>query len=283
MILRASPYQRFVADFLVPLRDRLFHPVHNPYILALYCIGTVLVAGALFLVFRALKPSSRRRFIIVTTFLAGLYFSTEFFIPKDNFLTPLFQPILNFIVTFVGFLILMGLINMVRLHGTNLAKLKAGWYNSAALLLCIVVMCVFTLWNRNVQNPPQFVPKGFHILFFGFFASLKATVFSILAFYIVSAAYRAFRIKSAEAAFMMFSALLIMLGQMTMMTHLTARIPQDSFWANFRIDNIYVWIQMVPGMAAYRAIVLGVGVGYLAISLRMWLSLEKGAYFEQEM
>jgi hypothetical protein len=146
-----------------------------------------------------------------------------------------------------------------------------------------VVMCFFTLWRLNSPNPPAFVPKGYQILFFGFYASLKATVFSILAFYIVSAAYRAFRIKSAEAAFMMFSALLIMFGQMTMMTYLTARIPQDSFLGNFRFDNIYVWIQMVPGMAAYRAIVLGVGVGYLAISLRMWLSLEKGAYFEQEM
>lgn len=283
MMLQVSGYQRFIQDRLIPFRDKYFHPVDNPYILALYCMGVLLMGILAFYFFRSLKPSSRKKFIVITTFFAGLYFSVEFFIPKDNFMTPLKQPTFNFLITVFGFLILLAMINMVRLHGTNVAKLKKGWYNSAALLLSIVVMCVFTLWKLNVDNPPDFVPKGFQILFFGFFASLKATVFSILAFYIVSAAYRAFRIKSAEAAFMMFSALLIMLGQMTIMTKLTSGIPLESFWANFRLDNIYTWIQLVPGMAAYRAIVLGVSVGYLAISLRMWLSLEKGAYFDQEM
>jgi hypothetical protein len=39
----------------------------------------------------------------------------------------------------------------------------------------------------------------------------------------------------------------------------------------------------VLNMAALRAVGFGIGVGGLAMSLRVWLSLEKGTYFGKEM
>jgi len=52
----------------------------------------------------------------------------------------------------------------------------------------------------------------FQIPFRGFLTSLNATMFSLIAFYIVSAAYRAFRVRSVEAGVMMITAAIIMLG-----------------------------------------------------------------------
>jgi hypothetical protein len=36
-------------------------------------------------------------------------------------------------------------------------------------------------------------------------------------------------------------------------------------------------------MAGLRAVTFGIFVGALAMSLRIWLNLERGAFFEQEL
>src|SRR5688500_5705155 len=59
----------------------------------------------------------------------------------------------------------------------------------------------------------QYANDLFTYLFTGLLRNLEATMFSILAFYIVSAAYRAFRMRSAEAALMMITAIILMAGQ----------------------------------------------------------------------
>jgi len=50
-----------------------------------------------------------------------------------------------------------------------------------------------------------------------------------------------------------------------------------------RLEVIKEWLLTVLNAAALRAIAFGLGIGSLAISLRIWLSLERGAYFEKEI
>jgi len=38
-----------------------------------------------------------------------------------------------------------------------------------------------------------------------------------------------------------------------------------------------------PNMAAQRALIFGIMMGVIAVSLRIWLSLERGRFFEQEL
>ena len=134
----------------------------------------------------------------------------------------------------------------------------------------------------------------FNFLFQGGLTNLGAATFSMIAFYIASAAYRAFRIRSLEATLLMAAALLVMLGAVFFGTVLTSWIPTtagvdalgrptENPWANFRIENIAQWLLMQVNAPAQRGILFGLTVGLLATSLRLWLSLERSAYFDQEL
>jgi hypothetical protein len=135
--------------------------------------------------------------------------------------------------------------------------------------------------------PPAFDPLYandlYTYLFQGLFRNLEATMFSILAFYIVSAAYRAFRVRSAEAALMMVTAVILMAGQVPLGMALTNWIPLHGPASGLRIENFSYWVLSVINMPVQRAIDFGLGLGALAMSLRIWLSLERGTYFGQEV
>lgn len=135
--------------------------------------------------------------------------------------------------------------------------------------------------------PPNFSPVYandlYTYLFQGFYRNLEATMFSILAFYIASAAYRAFRVRSAEAGLMMATAVILMAGQVPLGMALTNWIPPDSSFSLFRIENFSYWVLSVVNMPVQRAIDFGLGLGALAMSLRIWLSLERGSYFGEEV
>src|SRR5690606_9801871 len=105
--------------------------------------------------------------------------------------------------------------NLFDIHGKALRKRSAGWYNSAAFFIAFfaILFAGFLkdwraeqLASIEAKTPMHAVISGaatananlFEILFRGFLTSLDATMFSLIAFYIVSAAYRAFRIRSLE-------------------------------------------------------------------------------------
>jgi hypothetical protein len=114
--------------------------------------------------------------------------------------------------------------------------------------------------------------KGLYkCLFDGLYVSLGAAMFSLLAFYIASAAYRAFRVKSAEALLMMIAALLVMLGQIPFGGYLWSRFPE-----------VRLWVLQVFSTPAFRGIALGSAVAFLAMAMRMWLSLETSAFYREE-
>jgi len=130
---------------------------------------------------------------------------------------------------------------------------------------------------------PLYANDFYTYLFRGFYLNLQATMFSILAFYIVSAAYRAFRVRSAEAGLMMVTAIILMAGQVPLGMALTNWIPPQSDWSGLRIENFSYWVLSVINMPVQRAVEFGLGLGALAMGLRIWLSLEQGAYFGEEV
>src|SRR5262249_20124964 len=122
--------------------------------------------------------------------------------------------------------------------------------------------------------------------FEGALQSLDATMFSIIAFYIVSAAYRAFRVRSAEATMLLITAVIVMLGQTAIGQWLTHWIPYDGFWLKLPMRNLHIeavrdWMLTLANTAAVRAIAFGLGIGGLAVALRIWLGLERGSYFDR--
>jgi hypothetical protein len=102
---------------------------------------------------------------------------------------------------------------------------------------------------------------------------LQGTMFSILAFFIASAAFRAFRARTKEAFCLLLAALIIMFG----------RVPLGEFiWAKLfglkfpvQMGDITEWIMNVLNMAARRGIMLGVALGVIATSLKIIFGIER--------
>ena len=254
---------------------------------------------------QAAPRRSRKTIIAVFTFLGGLYFVTEFFWPTNpatnsNPLTP-FEPLVASIAAVVGsFAIGLGVVSLVQLHSRNISRRRPGWGFSVVLLASFAAMFLFGLMNAYKPGfnvipavPGLWASQNAHglyqFLFVGGLSNLTSATFSIIAFYIASAAYRAFRIRSLEATLLMAAALIVMLGSVSFGTWFTHTIPNtlpngsENPWANLRLENIAQWLLLEVNAAAQRGILFGLTLGLLATSLRYWLSLERGAYFEKEL
>lgn len=115
----------------------------------------------------------------------------------------------------------------------------------------------------NFTYEKTLINQLYKFLYQGLYVALGAAIFALLAFYVVSAAYRAFRIRTIESALMMFSALVVMLGQITFGVWL---------WDGF--PEVRLWLLSVPSSGAFRAITIGASIAGLIMALRMWLSIE---------
>ncbi len=254
-------------------------PALYAYIFGVLLLGALIIAGLTQLPARFRKP-----LIVFVTFVAGLFYSVEFlWVGKgpggDNPLSAWLTPMGEWANVVFGFTLGLGIINLLQIHGRAIVRRRRGWHNSAAFYVALVAMCIFAMLQKYTGG--KFSRAIYDILFAGALLSLNATMFSLVAFYIVSAAYRAFRIKTREAALMMAAAFIVMLGQVPIGVYLTNNLPTDGWLSNFRLENLGYWILTGPNMAAQRGIAFGIAVGALAMALRIWLSLEKGSFFEQ--
>ena len=93
----------------------------------------------------------------------------------------------------------------------------------------------------------------------------QATLFSMLAFYIASAAYRAFRVRTWLATVLLVTAFIVMLRI----------VPLPGPLSTWNSD-IVQWILAVPNMASKRAIIIGVGLGAISYSMKIILGIERG-------
>lgn len=114
--------------------------------------------------------------------------------------------------------------------------------------------------NYNATSPK----RASKFVLNAFFEPLGSAMFSLLAFYVASAAYRTFRIRSREAAVMMLTALIVMLGQ----------IPIGYIYISHSLPDIRNWLLSNISTPAFRAIFFGSSVAALAMAVRMWFSLE---------
>lgn len=196
-------------------------------------------------------------------------------------------PLGDFMMVMGAFTIGLGLINLCMVHGGVLLRGARGWHNSAGFFVGFLVTAICGIWQMQLPDTqpggptplPRFI---YEVMFSGLLKPLQSTTFALLGFFIVSAAYRAFRIRNTEAALMTVIAFLVMMGQVPLGQALTNWIPDPGRFAWLRIEHITNWLLVTPNTAATRGILFGSVTGGFALSLRVWLSLERGSYFGKE-
>ncbi len=105
------------------------------------------------------------------------------------------------------------------------------------------------------------------------FQPLLTTTFAMLAFYVASAAFRAFRAKNLEATLLLGTAFIILLGRTFAGAYLTGWIP-DEFSA-FKIDQLTIYIMSIFNTAGNRAIMIGIALGIASTSLKVLLGIDR--------
>lgn len=253
----------------------------------LWTLGTFLVGGGILFWLLQLVPNRYRKTLVaVVTFLAGLIYAVEYFVPANaktgtNFLTPFADKLQEATLVIYAFALGLGVYSLIRFHGRALIKLRPGWQNNLAFFIAFLAMMGAGFWQNATGS--RISRNVYDLLFQSTVASLGATMFSTIGFYIVSAAYRAFRIRSAEATLMLIAAFIVMVGQVPIGAYLTSGIPASGWLSVFKLENLSYWILNQPNMAAWRAMAFGIEVGALAMALRTWLSLERGSFFDREL
>lgn len=211
---------------------------------------------------------------ILLCFLAGLLpIITFFFTVPGGKLQESSDTLEQWLVVVSGFALLLGVISVLQVNLRKISRKEKGWINAMWLLLSMFVMAFWGLldaFGLSVFGTPG--STGFQWLFDAVFNPLQATMFSLLAFYVASAAFRAFRVRNLEAGLLLAAALIIMLG----VNPITLGFfPWLTDWTN--------WIMNVPNTAAQRGIIIGAALGAASMTLRIllgiersWLGLQKG-------
>lgn len=195
--------------------------------------------------------------------VGGILMMVQYFIPHQASQT-VFDYYTEWAPIIGAFALLLGVGSLTRVHSHRIKRKAANWQYSWAVLIPLFAMPVLGLiWPVSLWGGMD-SPGVFHFLFMNIQVPIQATMFSLLAFYIASAAFRAFRAKSALATVLLLSAVIVMLAQ----------VPIGEIFGP-GLQNVGLWILRYPNLAAKRAIILGVGFGMLATNLKIIFGVER--------
>jgi hypothetical protein len=218
-----------------------------------------------------------KRIVALITFFGGLYYLAEFILPGEiggvqNPLSRGFGVAGQIVIVLTGMAFLLGPLNLLKVHVGTLVKARSGAGYSAVFVGFFVVGLVLAILNAqdktNASALVQQASAAYEWLFYGLLTAFGATSMGLLAFYLVSAAYRSFRLHTLDAAVMMVSASIVLLGLTPLGAYLTHALPE---W--MQLPVLAGWILSTPNTAVQRAVVFGTCAGAFAAGMRHWLSI----------
>ena len=221
-----------------------------------------------------------------------------------------------------SFAIILGALNLIKLQIQKVLYQKPGWQYSVIAVLGFIFAIVAGFFVKGVDD--SVAQWGAHVtsdgtlfkwMFDYVFSPMSATMFSLLAFFVASASYRAFRIRNFEATLLLISGVLLMLGRVpvgalipwwtvafiytSIFFSIIAHIIKDKqiFFISYLISNFIIlfilyffdlyttpflsipsiqeWIMAVPATAGARAIMIGIALGIIAQSFRIITGRER--------
>ncbi|MEP6601753.1 MAG: hypothetical protein ABJB49_08055 [Nitrospirota bacterium] len=205
----------------------------------------------------------KRQLPLLITGIMGVAFALQYYIPH-----PVSEEAITHISKWMqiisGFALVLGLASLFQVHAVKIQRQVPGWGYSVILYLAMLVtMMVGLFWSKG-ETTVNGVQTGLGWIYNYTMVPLQATMFSILAFFIASAAYRAFRARTREAAVLLVAAVIVMMG----------RVPLGQFLLPWTWD-VTQWLLNVVNSAVRRAILIGVSMGSVALSLKIILGYER--------
>lgn len=209
----------------------------------------------------------KRQVPLVLTFLMGLWAVVAYFVPHPWVADPA-QQFQRWYLIILAFTTVIGVGNLILVHGEKIQRKQRGWGYSVILIVMIVVMAGLGYWRAREGSPYDW-------LYQNVMSNLAAAMFSLLAFFVASAAYRAFRARNKEATLLLVAAVVVMFGRVPVGSYLYHLIPGvGTRYPNF-LNDLTGWIMNVPNTAGQRGIMIGAALGAVSMALRMLLGIER--------
>lgn len=154
-------------------------------------------------------------------------------------------------------------VNLIIVHWANISRKRKDWVYSVVF---VVTMAIFGFLKSYVEIYPtnRSAASTYGLLFDYILSPLMAGQWAFLGFYVASASYRAFRARNLDAAILLISAALVMLG---------AAPIGAAIWDKFPV--IQRWLMNVPNMTGQRGVVIGAAIGSFVTGLRIMLGMER--------
>ena len=198
----------------------------------------------------------RRQIPLLITFLLGTFFTLEIFSPHKA-VRSLADILLDWAAIIAAAAYVLGVVNVLQVNVPHIRHKREGWPFKVVLLVA-----AFATGGLGLIAGKD--SAGYMWIYNYIFQACNATMFSLLAFFIASAAYRTFRARTTEAAILLVAAVVVMLGRVPIGAYISDLIPQAA-----------QWLMAVPNLAAKRGILLGVSLGAIATSLRIIFGIER--------
>jgi hypothetical protein len=208
----------------------------------------------------------KREVPLLMTAVVGIVMILSFFVPHQVVSVPadFFE---NSVIIVLAFSYFLGGANLLKINFDAIYKRQPGWIYRIVLVLSMLATVII-----GMAEGPGFLNPGMRSkwIYDNLYSPMQGTMFSLLAFFIASAAFRAFRIRTFEAGLLAAAALIVMLGRVPIGNLVTMWLPEP-----YRLQGIQEWIMNVPQNAAKRAILIGAALGVMATGLRVILGIER--------
>jgi hypothetical protein len=222
-----------------------------------------------------------RQVPLVLCFLFGIVMILTEFIPH-SLSQGLYQGIVNWSLIISPFALVLAVATLIQTHWTRISRRTEHWQYSYVVFVGIITMVLIGVptFLNNVSFLSKiglsFGPKSpiFEWLFNNVQVPMDATMFSLLAFFIASAAYRAFRARTFEATLLLITALIVMMGNVPVGDLIWNTVMSWTPWDD-GASTARQWILDNPNLSARRGIILGVSLGVISQSIRIILGIER--------
>ncbi len=187
----------------------------------------------------------------------GIFFAVQYYIPHPVVQKPV-SIMLQWKQPLGAAILLVASLSLIWLHVKRVQKQERRWGYSVVTLLSMGVM-VFVGMVYGVQEG-----SPFSVLFKNMVTPLESTMFSLLAFFVASAAFRAFRARTFNATLLLLAAFVVM----------AALVPSIENSVPI-IGELSAFLLKYPNTAAKRAVLIGVSFGIISVAMKTILGIDK--------
>lgn len=204
-----------------------------------------------------LKLITAKLCVFVIAFVSTVMIANNFVV--SNTLKAFTPSLQNIAITGAAAASIVGLYGLVTFYLRNIRRKTGNWYLNVWSLILIFMMVSIGTVGTSLIDVNNWLSSNWYV-------NLQSAMYALTFFYVTSAAFRAFKARSIDAALLLLSSMLVTLGNTPIIQAIVwDRFPEVS---NFLLNNI--------ASPAYNALYIGMSAGALGLFIRVLLGYERG-------